>query len=1134
MKLIKRVLAAALILLAFAHTANAQTYTWTSTTDGNWDVGSNWDTNPLIPVSGDTTELRFNASGTTSYTATNNITGIPFTLNRLTFNNTGTGLITLAGATDSNSLNFAGTNPTVDVQNGSVLFLGQWAGTANVTKTGSGTFIHDSNNTGFTGTLTIDGGTFINRATNNATTNFNPVSIVVNNGGTYQFGDNLVGNPNLPNSTFITINSGGVVNWQEGEDFGGFNLNGGTLNLQQGNANTNGATAQSWTSGSILGSFVYGAGSGTRVINKTTSGTVTIGDSVGLINHTINIEEGTLSFLSPTNINGTLLGLTFGGASTTGVFEYQGTNATRTGNVTFNAGGGEVRVTNAATTMTMSGNLSGAGAITKTGPGTLALTGTLGHAGGTNLAEGTLRVTPSATAASSGFTIANGTTLAVSSNTGVTTFTAPSVSLGNAASTIQFDLNSATVPTVPLLTVTNNDGLNLNGGTHTLRVTNLQPLAAGTYTAIDYVGTGITAGFSLSLPGRTPGSIVYNTVNTSIDVSITGTSDTIRWGGQINGTWDTGTAANVGGTNNWRLVSNGNDTNFIATDTVTFDDTASGNFTVSIPTTVLPASVTVNNTANTYTLQGAGGIGGTATLTKQGTGTLILANDNSYSGATTVSEGTLQIGNGGETGSIGTSNLDLAAATVGVINRTGTLELPGVISGTGSIEQNGSATTIQSGNSPAFTGTVTINGGTFISANPSGTHNFNPTSIVVNNGGTYQFGDNGVGNPNLPDATYITINTGGLFRSQEGEQFGGFNLFGGSIDLQVGDININGATPSEIRSGTMTNTATGITGAGTINKTTAGTVTLTGMPLNNNGGVNIQEGTIATNSGFGVNGALTFGTDTTAGTLQYTGANATVAKAITLNTGGGTVDVSTGATAYTLSGVMSGTGGLTKTGPGTLILSGTNTYAGNTTVAGGTLLVNGQTGFDSSTGSGTVTVQSGARLGGNGRVAGEVTIDSSGTVAAGTAVGNSILSTGSSVTVNGTMEVTLFGTGAGENGQLNAGGNATLGSGSTIQLALGTLTANELRTAVGIGNTRNYTVLTSAGTVSGTFGNAPAGTVDFSAQGFIATEWAIAYNSTDIVLTFTPVPEPLSVLGFSAIAIGVFGGLRRRLIRRTA
>ena len=84
----------------------------------------------------------------------------------------------------------------------------------------------------------------------------------------------------------------------------------------------------------------------------------------------------------------------------------------------------------------------------------------------------------------------------------------------------------------------------------------------------------------------------------------------------------------------------------------------------------------------------------------------MLTGANSYTGGTTISAGTLQLGNGGTTGSIVgdvTDNGTLA------FNRSDAITFGGVVSGTGSLTQLGAGTT-------TLTGTNTYTGGTTISA----------------------------------------------------------------------------------------------------------------------------------------------------------------------------------------------------------------------------------------------------------------------------------------------------------------------------------------------------------------------------------------------------------------------------------
>ncbi|WP_282058866.1 autotransporter-associated beta strand repeat-containing protein, partial [Lentibacter algarum] len=121
---------------------------------------------------------------------------------------------------------------------------------------------------------------------------------------------------------------------------------------------------------------------------------------------------------------------------------------------------------------------------------------------------------------------------------------------------------------------------------------------------------------------------------------------------------------------------------------------------------------------------------------------------------------------------------------------------------------------------------------------------------------------------------------------------------------------------------------------GVLEKVGAGTLVLTNTANDYTGGTTVSAGTleIASDS---VLGATSGGVTLNGGTLATT-ANMSSARAVSLGASNGTVDTAT-ATTLTLSGVVSGSGSLTKTGAGVLTVTGTNTYTGGTTVSGGSL-----------------------------------------------------------------------------------------------------------------------------------------------------------------------------------------------------
>lgn len=103
-------------------------------------------------------------------------------------------------------------------------------------------------------------------------------------------------------------------------------------------------------------------------------------------------------------------------------------------------------------------------------------------------------------------------------------------------------------------------------------------------------------------------------------------------------------------------------------------------------------------------------VSGSGELTKQGTGTLTLTQDSTWQGVTNIRQGTLQLGNGSNTGSVLGNIVNLASL---VVNRANTLDLNGIISGTGDFIQRGSGTTVLNGAS-SWSGYTLIENGTLL------------------------------------------------------------------------------------------------------------------------------------------------------------------------------------------------------------------------------------------------------------------------------------------------------------------------------------------------------------------------------------------------------------------------------------
>lgn len=236
------------------------------------------------------------------------------------------------------------------------------------------------------------------------------------------------------------------------------------------------------------------------------------------------------------------------------------------------------------------------------------------------------------------------------------------------------------------------------------------------------------------------------------------------------------------------------------------------------------------------------------------------------------------------------------------------------------------------------------------------------------------------------------------------------------------------------------------------------------------------------------NGALTLG-----GTAIFDVASNGVTAAI-----GG--DIGDGAGGY----------GLTKDGPGNLILSGVSTYGGNTVVNDGTLQVDGAI-----TGSGSVTINSDAILKGTGSIAGLITMAGTSTLAPGASPGTLTISNGLSMAVGSTFEVELTGTLAGEFDVVQMTGGALTLSGTGITV-LGDDTTYALGTI--------FPVIQGYGSRAGTFGVSQV-----AGSGAGGNVYAILYDqglgADELQLQVIPEPAALGALGLAVVAML----LRRRM-----
>ncbi|WP_233234945.1 autotransporter domain-containing protein [Bordetella sp. LUAb4] len=703
----------------------------------------------------------------------------------------------------------------------------------------------------------------------------------------------------------------------------------------------------------------------------------------------------------------------------------------------------------------------------KTGDGQLSLVNTTDVVTNWTVKDGKLGITNEINLGAAGSKLTlDGGTLFVDRD--MTISSAHDIAMGAAGGTVE-TLPGKTVQFVGV--ISGNGGLAMTGnGTIVLQADN-------TYTGVTHakagtirIGNGATAGSVAGNIAIEQGAIVE--FDRSDDVTYAGV---ISGAGQLKKS-NTNTLTLLGnntgtGLDSWRInggtlqVGNGGTIGSIAAD-VKFESGAlvfnrAGNSTYAGAISDVDSSVYAG------------------TVEKRGTGTLTLTGANNYRGGTTVTGGTLEVGNGGTIGSI-VGAVTIAAGATLAFNRQDDIAYSSVISGDGSLEKRGSGQlTINQPNT--YTGGTRVSNGNLVVGN-GGTNGSIVGDVQVDQAGTLVFNRSDT----VTFAGAISGDGSLTKRNSNTLILTGDNTFTGGIKLAQGTLQIaNGVTSGSIVSDVMLTSGTtlafahrnsssspydpydyvgNIAGDGQVVVRANSEVSFTGDATHTGGTVVEPNATLALGNG-GTTGSL--GGDVT---LQNSAAfgflrsnDYTYAGKITGDSTSRIVQAGTGTTSLT--GDNSGFSGLVYVTAGTLEIN--SAMNGIAAVIGGTLAGTGQLAM--------------AQIGDGGTLSPGSKANPTGTL---TTNGPVQFTTGSTLSINALPD--------GSSSKLVVNGATLVQDGAKFQM-------------VGLGNglyaeSTTYNVLQATGGVNGTF------TTVASSLAFLEPSLSYTANAVDLTVKLKDVP----------------------------